>query len=57
MKYKYKYLEDFGGKLNKAGGFTLEDINKLGEEGWRVVQYICGDDLYEACLLEKIDET
>jgi hypothetical protein len=48
MKYEYKTLEE-----SDTFKFTLDDVNKLGQEGWRVVWWSIVDSGKETILLEK----
>ena len=47
-KYEYRVIEE-----TDVSKFTIDDINKAGNEGWRVVQWIIGDNGYETVLLER----
>lgn len=51
MKYEYKVLEKIPGT---DIDFSLEDINELGEKGWKVVTFIVKDNGYEFVLLERM---
>ena len=46
--YEYKVLQETETVL-----FRLEDVNKLGAEGWRVVSWSVDDRGYETVLMEK----
>ena len=48
-KYEYMTLKD-----NSVYEYTLDDINKLGAEGWRVVQTLIYANGSEATLLERV---
>ncbi len=47
-KYEYKVLQD-----TATQSFSLDDINSLGQECWRVVSYLLTDGGEEICLLER----
>lgn len=47
-KYEYKVVQDYATKR-----FSLDDVNALGQEGWRVVSYTIADGGQECCLLER----
>lgn len=47
-KYEYYILED-----SDTYSYSLEDINKLAQEGWRVVWTIRADNGFEKTLFER----
>lgn len=48
-KYEYRMLEETAVKR-----LTLDDLNELGEQGWRVVSWMIPDGGYECVLLERV---
>jgi hypothetical protein len=47
-KYEYKTLQE-----SNTSRFSLDDVNKLGMEGWRVVTWMIADNGYETILFER----
>ena len=47
-KYEYKVFEETETTL-----FRLEDVNKMGAKGWRVVSWSVADNGWETVLFER----
>ena len=47
-KYEYKVLQE-----TDTYAFSIENINYLGEQGWRVITWLIADNGYETVLLER----
>jgi hypothetical protein len=50
VRYEYRTLNDYP---NHGVSFDLDDINKLGSEGFRVVGWVCNDGGYEGMIFER----
>jgi hypothetical protein len=49
MRYEYKTLQE-----TDVYKFTIEDVNALGAEGWRINTWSLADNGYESILLERV---